>query len=88
MHEVARKGGLEVFDDLGGDDVGRGQVGAVFEAWKARPLLHPRYGDFEPEPSCLGSGETDGKAERLTERGREGINMSKLSYSGLHGRTA
>src|SRR5262249_9719619 len=27
------------------------QVGAVFQAWKVRPLLHPRYGVFEPEPS-------------------------------------
>ena len=25
------------------------KVGAVFEAWKARPLLHPRYGVFQPE---------------------------------------
>jgi len=22
------------------------EVGAAFEAWKARPLLHPRYGVF------------------------------------------
>jgi hypothetical protein len=26
------EGGLEVFDDFGGDDVGIGKVGAVFEA--------------------------------------------------------
>ena len=43
------EGGLEVFDDVGSDDFGGGEVGAVFEAWKARPLLHPRYGVFEPE---------------------------------------
>jgi hypothetical protein len=30
---------LEVFDDLGGDDVGSGEIGAAFEALKARPLL-------------------------------------------------
>jgi hypothetical protein len=26
-----------------------GEVQVVFDAWKARPLLHPRYGIFEPE---------------------------------------
>jgi hypothetical protein len=31
--------GLEVFDDFGGDDVGIGKIGAVFEALKARPRL-------------------------------------------------
>ena len=30
---------MEVFDDLGGDDVGSGEIGAAFEALKARPLL-------------------------------------------------
>ena len=43
------EGGLEVFDNLSRDDVGVGKVCAVFEAWKARPLLHPRYGVFEPK---------------------------------------
>jgi hypothetical protein len=43
------EGGLEVFDDLLSDDIGIGEVSTVFEAWKARPLLHPRYGVFEPE---------------------------------------
>ena len=42
---------MEVFDDFCGDNIGIGEVGAVFEAWKARPLLHPGYGVFEPEPS-------------------------------------
>ena len=43
--------GLEIFDNSGRDNIGWRKVGAVFEAWKARPLLHPRYGVFEPEPS-------------------------------------
>lgn len=28
-----REGGLEVFNDLGGDDIGRSEVGGVFEAF-------------------------------------------------------
>jgi hypothetical protein len=43
------KRGLQIFDDFLRDDVGIRKIGAVFEAWKARPLLHPRYGVFEPE---------------------------------------
>jgi hypothetical protein len=39
------------FAPFRGDNVRIWKVGAVFEAWKARPLLHPRYGVFEPEPS-------------------------------------
>jgi len=31
------EGGLEVFDDFGGDDVGIGKVGAVFEAFVFKP---------------------------------------------------
>ena len=50
---------LEVFYDLGGDDVGIGEIRAVFEAFI-----------FEPEPSRWGSDETDGRAERPTERER------------------
>jgi hypothetical protein len=46
------------FAPFSGDDVRVGEVGAVLEAFV-----------FEPEASRLGSGETDGKAERLTERG-------------------
>jgi hypothetical protein len=44
-------GGLEVFSMLISElwlptsDF----IGAVFKAWTARPLLHPRYGVFEPE---------------------------------------
>ena len=52
------------------DDVGIGEVGAVFEAWKARPLLHPRYGVFELEPSRWETSETDGQVERPTKRER------------------
>src|SRR5438270_2738039 len=64
------EGGLEIFDDFLRDHVGIGKVGAVFEAWKARPLLHPRYGVFEPEPSPWETSETDGQVERPTERER------------------
>ena len=49
------------------------KVGAVFEAWKARPLLHPRYGVFEPEPSRWEANETDCAKRRVkarTERAR------------------
>ncbi len=31
-------------------------VAAVFEAWKARPLLHPRYGVFELENVEVSAG--------------------------------
>jgi len=31
------EGGLEVFDDFGGDDVGSGKIGAVFEAFVFEP---------------------------------------------------
>lgn len=51
--------GLEVFEDLGGDDVGIRKVRAVFETFV-----------FEQEPSRWEASETDGKAERLTEQGR------------------
>ena len=51
------EGGLEVFDNFLSDDVGIGEVGAVFEAFV-----------FEPEPSRWEAGETDGQAERPTER--------------------
>ena len=47
------------FAPFGGDDVGFGKIGAVFEA-----LV------FEPEPSRGEASETDGAAERLTERER------------------
>ena len=50
---------MEVFDDLGGDDVGAGKVGAVFEAFV-----------FEPEPSRWEASETDRQVERPTERER------------------
>jgi hypothetical protein len=40
------------------------------EALKARPLLHPRYGIFEPEPSRWEASETDGQVQRPTERER------------------
>ena len=53
------EGGLEVFDDFGGDHIGIGKVGAVFEAFV-----------FEPEPSRWEASETDGWAERPTERGK------------------
>src|SRR5438477_10879704 len=46
------------------------KISAVFKAWKARPLLHPRYGIFEPEPSRWETSETDGQVERPTERVR------------------
>ena len=32
-----RKRGLEVFNDFGGDDVGIGEVGAIFEAFVFQP---------------------------------------------------
>ena len=57
------EGGLEVFDDVGGDDFGGGKVGGVFEGGKARPLLHPRYGVFEPELS---------RREAANQTGRRG----------------
>jgi len=50
---------LEIFYDFLSDDVRRGKIGAVFEA-----LV------FEPEPSRGEASETDGAAERLTERER------------------
>jgi len=53
------KGRLEIFYDFLSDDVRRGKIGAVFEA-----LV------FEPEPSRGEASETDGAAERLTERER------------------
>jgi hypothetical protein len=31
------EGGLQVFDDFGGDDVGIGEIGAVFEAFVFEP---------------------------------------------------
>ena len=52
--------GLEVFDYLSGNDVGIGEIGAVFEAFV-----------FEPEPSRPETSETDGQAERPTERVRK-----------------
>jgi hypothetical protein len=58
--------GLEVFDDFGGNDIGIRQVGAVFEALKARPLLHPRYGIFEPDLNSLGAKNETDRAVRPT----------------------
>ena len=53
------KGSFQIFDDLGGDDVGIGEIGAVFEAFV-----------FEPEPSRREASETDGQVERPTECGK------------------
>ena len=47
------------FAPFSGDDVGIGEVGAVFEAFV-----------FEPEPSRWETSETDGQAERPTECGK------------------
>ena len=47
------------FAPFSGDDVGIGEVGAVFEAFV-----------FEPEPSRWEASETDGQAERPTECGK------------------
>ena len=49
----------KVFDNLGGDDVGIREVGAVFEAFV-----------FEPEPSRSEAARQTGKVERPTERER------------------
>jgi hypothetical protein len=66
------EGGLQIFDDVGGDDFRSGKVGAVFEAFV-----------FEPEPSRSGASETDcpkrGAIARLS--GREEVNMSRLAVS-------
>ena len=60
------EGGLEVFDDFGGDHIGIGKVGAVFEAFV-----------FEPEPSRWEVSEANGRAKsRLS--GSEGVNMSRF----------
>jgi hypothetical protein len=40
---------LLILDNFSSNHIWRRKVGAVSEAWKARPLLHPRYGVFEPE---------------------------------------
>jgi hypothetical protein len=40
--------GLEIFK-FGRDNFGSGKIDAVFEGLKVRPLLHSRYGVFEPE---------------------------------------
>ena len=48
---------MEVFDNFCSDYVGIGKVDAVFEAFV-----------FEPEPSRWEASETDGWAERPTER--------------------
>ena len=50
---------MEVFDNFCSDYVGIGKVDAVFEAFV-----------FEPEPSRWEASETDGWAERPTERGK------------------
>ena len=49
------EGGLEVFDDFGGDDVGIGEIGAVFERFILQPDLNP-----------LGAENETGRAERPT----------------------
>jgi hypothetical protein len=72
---------LEVFYDFGGDDVGIGKVGAVFEAFV-----------FEPEPSRWETSETDGQVERPTERERRSqhveVSVEKpgLAYGCITGR--
>src|SRR5439155_9383313 len=43
--------------NFGGDNAGIGEIGAFFEAFV-----------FEPEPSCWGASETDGRVERPIER--------------------
>jgi hypothetical protein len=49
------QGGLEVFYDFGGDDVGVGEIGAVFERFIFKPDLNP-----------LGAENETGRAERPT----------------------
>jgi hypothetical protein len=60
----------EFLNHLSCDDVGIGEVGAVFERFV-----------FEPEPSRWEASETDGRGERPTELGNEGVKMSRLSLS-------
>jgi hypothetical protein len=57
---------LEVFDNLGGDDVGVGEVGAVFEAFV-----------FEPEPSRSEAARQMGRSRNRLS-GSEGVNMSRF----------
>jgi hypothetical protein len=49
-----------------GDDIGIGEVGAVFETWKARPLLHPCYGVFEPDLNSRRAKNEMGRTGSLT----------------------
>ena len=57
-----------VFDDLRGDDVRIGEVGAVFEAFV-----------FEPEPSRWEAARQTGRSrDRLS--GSEGVNMSRFRW--------
>jgi hypothetical protein len=53
------KSSFQVFDDLGGDDVGVGKIGAVFEAFVFKPELNP-----------LGAENQTDKAARRSERER------------------
>jgi hypothetical protein len=53
------EGGLKIFDDFGGDDVGIGEITSVFQAFV-----------FEPEPSRRETSEIDGQVERPPERAR------------------
>ena len=46
------EGGLEVFDDFGGDDVWIGKVGAVFEAF----VFQPEDVEVELESPALADG--------------------------------
>ncbi len=49
------------------------QRDAVFEGWKARPLLHPRYGVFEPEDVEVSAG----RQASLTAGGTEFSSVSR-----------